>query len=87
MGKPVEAHTGMIVETRDGQPSVVLPKGSAEERADALCALFAEWLAGESGYDEEALLELMAAIDETRGRLGARPPFAAEVRGTEPNQS
>jgi hypothetical protein len=65
----------MIVETYDGEPSVVLPKESAEERAEALRALFAEWLADESGYDEETFPQLKAALEETRKSVSAQPLF------------
>lgn len=75
MQRPAEPAPGMIVESHAGEPYVVLPVESPEERIKALEELFAEWLADDTGYDAETLPQLKAALDETRKSVSARPLF------------
>jgi len=47
-----------------------------QESAERMRRLFAEWIADETGYDEETWPQLKNALDEDR--LSARPLFADE---------
>jgi hypothetical protein len=44
-------------------------------RAAGLIGLLRSWLADESGYDEETWPKLKKALDQERGRVGARSLF------------
>lgn len=52
-----------------------LKRKAPTPKAAKLIALMREWLDDESGYDEEALPELMKALDAERDRVGARRLF------------
>ena len=45
---------------------------TSEVSPDPVIALLEEWLADESGYDEEAWPELKEALDRERELIGAR---------------
>jgi len=47
-------------------PSLVVDEGERRRRYDALVLLLDEWMADESGYDEETWPELMEALDRDR---------------------
>jgi len=63
---------GTDVETQQQEAVQMTPQESAER----MRRLFAEWIADESGYDEETWPQLKKALDEDR--LSARPLFADE---------
>ena len=63
---------GMGVETQPQEAAQLTPQESAER----MRRLFAEWMADETGYDEETWPQLKEALDEDR--LSARPLFADE---------
>ncbi len=44
-------------------------------QAAGLISLLRSWLADESGYDEETWPKLKKALDQERGRVGARSLF------------
>ncbi len=54
----------------------VLQEGSLTERTERLLHHLDEWLADESGYDEETWPKLKAALEEDR--LSSRPLFSNE---------
>ncbi|MFB2838835.1 hypothetical protein [Floridanema evergladense] len=52
-----------------------LIKPITPEQIDKVIQLFDEWMADESGYDEETLPELQVAIDPERDLISARRLF------------
>lgn len=71
LGDSGESSRGAVV-TRSGrpEPSIQTP---GENRAEAAISLIQEWLADESGYDEETWPELKRALE--RDRLSSRKLF------------
>ncbi len=49
--------------------------GLANPRSAAVISLLKQWLADESGYDEETWPKLKKALDRERARVGARRLF------------
>ncbi|MDM8522524.1 hypothetical protein QUF80_04060 [Desulfococcaceae bacterium HSG8] len=52
-----------------------LSEPSDKERLKKVIQLLDEWMADESGYDEETWPELKASLDRTRGNISARRLF------------
>jgi hypothetical protein len=52
-----------------------LIKPLTQEQIDKVIQLLDEWMADESGYDEETLPELQVAIDRQRDLISARRLF------------
>ena len=59
-------------------PLYIGTKAEQQARADAMMRLLDEWMAEESGYDEETLPWLQKALNETRRAAGARLLFPEE---------
>ena len=67
---------GTDVETQQETQQQEAVQMTPQESAERMRCLFAEWIADESGYDEETWPQLKKALDEDR--LSARPLFADE---------